>query len=503
MADNEITVSFPETLLSHKIIQESDLQKARDLSEYELYAALIKKFGVDEWTLLEIIKKEYGYPLRTAEEVVVDPKLLSEFPKSFLDNNDILPVYHDGSAIMVALCNPFNPILKKIEQKYKKNIKIILMTTREIQKAHDNTLGLEKRFKHTTEEPEDLKRIVQNAAEKDVSDIHIFQKKNKIDLYYRLKGQMQKFQTIDGEDALKLVSQIKYRSNMDISVVNKPQDGRIEIKTDHRTLDMRVSSLPTVFGEDFVLRLFGQKQIGAECLASLGFLPKSDAMIQQIISNTHGLVLVTGPTGSGKTTTLYSLLRQIRKNRSANIVTLEDPVEQVLPNIRQSQINTAAAYTFSSGLRAILRQDPDVIMIGEIRDEETAKIALEAAYTGHLVLSTMHTENCESTLLRLRSLNLDPFMISHSLKGIVSQKLKHIKCENCSKEAPQNSHGLGCESCDYTGVSDRKLVSEVLKIEDSTKAYQHIEDPSEFCKNQEFYSFEEDWSQKSNLKKPK
>lgn len=212
-------------------------------------------------------------------------------------------------------------------------------------------------------------------------------------------------------------SQIKLRSDCDISVTTLPQDGRFS----SGTTQVRVSTLPTVYGEDIVCRLLNQT--GTQTLEECGFSGQRLAMLQDMISEKAGLVLITGPTGSGKTTTVYSLLRALQDQNAGTIVTLEDPVESVLDGVRQSQINMASGFTFANGLKATLRQDPDIIMVGEIRDKETAMTALNAAYTGHLVISTLHTDDVATTLLRLQSFDLDPFLVSYSLKGIVSQKL--------------------------------------------------------------------------------
>jgi type II secretory ATPase GspE/PulE/Tfp pilus assembly ATPase PilB-like protein len=206
-----------------------------------------------------------------------------------------------------------------------------------------------------------------------------------------------------------------------------------------------------------------------------------------MMSNRHGLILVTGPTGSGKTTTLYTILNHLKKDNTKSIITLEDPIENILTGIRQSQINPSAGYTFIQGLRAILRQDPDIIMIGEIRDAETAKIALEAAYTGHLVLSTLHTANCESTLLRLQSFDLDPFLLGHSLKGIISQFLTPKRCEQCQQQ--------GCKNCHDTGFKGRIALHEML-VATTPTSLKTQDDFKDFMSKNTYYPFYQDINQK-------
>jgi len=222
--------------------------------------------------------------------------------------------------------------------------------------------------------------------------------------------------------------------------------------------------------------------------------------IKSMLNHTHGLILVTGATGSGKTTTLYSAIKYLQSQKNLNIISLEDPVEYVLEGVRQSQVNTQSGYTFVNGLRSILRQDPDVIMIGEIRDHQTAKIALDAAYTGHLVLSTLHTANIASTLLRLMSFELDPFMVTQSLKGIISQKLIPILCQTCkeeiqSKRYPKAFTATGCHTCAFTASQGRTVLSESLYIKNFPK---NIEDKNltRLMKSDSMYSFEEDIEEK-------
>jgi len=267
-----------------------------------------------------------------------------------------------------------------------------------------------------------LQEILTQGIEKNVSDLHLNAQIGGHKIAYRCFGVLEEGPFLGESESKSLVSLIKLHARMDISQAMLPQDGRLDIVVDERQFDIRVSSLPTVMGEDFVMRFFEEKPITGDFL-DLNFSPKACSIFQEMLTTRSGLVLVSGATGSGKTTTLYTALQSILNLGFCNIVTLEDPVERILPNVRQSQINTAAGYGFSQGFRAILRQDPDVIMVGEIRDAATAKTALEAASTGHLVLSSLHTPDCATSLLRLASFDLDPFWIQYALKGIVSQTL--------------------------------------------------------------------------------
>ncbi len=255
-----------------------------------------------------------------------------------------------------------------------------------------------------------------------VSDVHFSSDTSGMRIYFRKNGQLSQVDHLDSQDTKTVSALIKLHAQMDISLSRLPQDGRIQLALDDTIKDIRVSSLPTFNGEDFVCRLFESKRVSPD-FEALGFTPQFINLFTPLLDLKSGLILVTGATGSGKTTTLYTCLSYILSKGFKNIITLEDPIEMEIPGTRQSQINPGIGYGFVNGLKACLRQDPDVIMVGEIRDEATAKTALEAAYTGHLVLSTLHTQDCKSSLLRLKSFGLDPFWIHYALKGVVSQTL--------------------------------------------------------------------------------
>jgi Tfp pilus assembly pilus retraction ATPase PilT len=252
------------------------------------------------------------------------------------------------------------------------------------------------------------------------SDIHLSATKTGYACQFRVSGQLKSIPFTPPKN-INMAQLIKLHSHMDLSLHQHPQDGRLFVSMPSGNHPIRVSSVPSLYGEDFVFRLFSES--GIPSLPALGFSKPITSQLMQLITLQSGLILVTGPTGAGKSTTLYSVLKQINHQCSKKIITLEDPIEHPLPGIRQSQINIATGYSFSAGLRSVLRQDPDVIMIGEIRDSETAKIAIEAAYTGHLVLATLHTQECKESLLRLASFDIDPFFLTYTLKGVLSQRL--------------------------------------------------------------------------------
>ena len=320
------------------------------------------------------------------------------------------------------------------------------------------------------------------AVKKRASDIHIEVQEKRGEVRFRIDGMLIKNADLDKKIVNLIVSRIKVISNLDISEKRIPQDGRTQIKIAGETLDIRVSILPTFYGERVVMRLL-MKSSQIPAINELGFHESLIGSVKKLLRNSHGIILVTGPTGSGKTTSLHSFLREVEEPNK-NLLTVEDPVEYKSDNIAQIQVNEKAGLTFASALRSILRQDPDVIMIGEIRDEETAGIAIRAALTGHLVFSTLHTNSAAATISRLADMGIEPFLISSSLLGILAQRLVRILCDEC-KEDDIIAHNfakdynidpgtkiykhIGCKACGYSGYSGRRSIGELLVMTDNVK----------------------------------
>ncbi len=320
------------------------------------------------------------------------------------------------------------------------------------------------------------------AVKQKASDIHIQVHEKGGRVRFRIDGMLTKNAELDSKVINLIVSRIKVISNLDISEQRIPQDGRTQIKIAGKTLDIRVSVLPTFYGERVVMRLLMQSdQIPR--ITELGFAESMTEQMQKLLHNPHGIILVTGPTGSGKTTSLYSFLKEV-ESPDINLMTVEDPVEYKSETISQVQVNEKVGLTFAGALRSILRQDPDIIMIGEIRDEETANIAVRAALTGHLVFSTLHTNSAIATIARLKDMGIEPFLISTSLLGILSQRLARKLCDSCKSEDRiaenfANDYNLpkdhviykanGCKACNYTGYQGRQSVGELLIMSDTIK----------------------------------
>ncbi len=317
--------------------------------------------------------------------------------------------------------------------------------------------------------------ILGQAVREHASDIHISPEKDSIQLRFRVDGHLRMIPAPPKTSFLPLVSRLKIMGNMDIAVSKIPQDGRFTFTTQNREFNVRVSSLPTVHGENLVLRLLERNASGLN-LGELGLAPADRLKVESAIVKPYGLIVAAGPTGSGKSTTLYALLKHINKP-DINIVTLEDPVEYRIPTVRQAQLNRKAGMTFASGLRSILRQDPDVILVGEVRDSETAAIAVQAALTGHRVLTTLHTNDAATAITRLVEMGVQPYLVSSVLLASISQRLVRKNCPHCSEPyTPRKElvaafgineqllprfnfrRGAGCRTCHQTGYSGRMAI---------------------------------------------
>ena len=349
--------------------------------------------------------------------------------------------------VYLATPNPYLEFVKTLSDRLEKPVFPLLLSS-------ETLSTLEESFAPGIENLE-LDLLIRQALGMSASDIHLFCHEEGGRLCFRLHGNLKTVQQLSHAEALAMVDSLKFHSHMDVSKRRLPQDGRFTWASDAKRVDCRVSSLPTVHGEDMVVRLMGVSDQVLP-LSKLGLSAPLQKEVKETLALQSGLILVTGATGSGKSTSLYAFLDYIQSSKPLSIVTLEDPVEHILPGVRQSQINADIGYTFTAGLKAVLRQDPDVIMIGEIRDAETAKIALDAAYTGHLVLASLHTNDVLTSLHRLSGFGLDPFLVSQCLKGVLSQRLVPAACRSCA--------GSTCAECHGSGVRGRVALCEFLRV---------------------------------------
>jgi len=395
---------------------------------------------------------------------IIEPVLVSE-----ANVQSILDAFYGVSESFVKIVNSIN--VEKISEKAVKGLKEV------------------------TEEVPIIKivdMIFGQAIRDRASDIHVEPEEETLRIRNRIDGILYEVTILPKKLQSGIVSRIKILANMDIAENRKPQDGRIQLVIQDHDLDMRVSSFPTIYGENLVLRIL-DKSIVLMGLKEAGFLDKNIEVYEKLIHKPHGIIFVTGPTGSGKTSTLYTTL-SIISTIEKNIITIEDPVEYELPLIRQTQINPKAGITFANGLRSMLRQDPDIIMVGEIRDKETADVAIQAALTGHLVLSTLHTNDAATTLTRLSDMGIEPFLISSATIGIVAQRLIRLICNKCRESYVPASRilkelniikgtkfyrGKGCTACKGSGFMGRKGIFEILQIDEKIKRLIDMKSSSE------------------------
>ena len=333
-----------------------------------------------------------------------------------------------------------------------------------------------------------LNALLSEAIKEGASDVHIETFEDHVTIRFRVDGILREVLVPPRILAPLIVSRIKVMAKLDIAEKRLPQDGRITLRIGGRAVDVRVSTMPTNHGERAVLRLL-DKQSSHLDLAELGMESKMETLLRDLITRPHGIILVTGPTGSGKTTTLYAALTLLN-DKKRNILTVEDPIEYDLSGIGQTQVNSKINMTFARGLRAILRQDPDVVMVGEIRDLETAQIAIQASLTGHLVLSTLHTNSAIGAITRLDDMGVEPFLLSSSLTAVIAQRLMRLLCPSCKKPVPALAsecvlmgvsaenppmlyHPEGCQYCRHTGYAGRSSVCEIIAIDEELRTMIH------------------------------
>jgi general secretion pathway protein E len=329
-----------------------------------------------------------------------------------------------------------------------------------------------------------LNAIFFEALREKASDIHVEPYENEARIRFRLDGALRTVLSPPATIAPLIISRIKVLAKLDIAEKRVPQDGRMTVHLGGRAVDLRVSTMPSSYGERVVLRLM-DKNAGQLNVDDLGMDEKNRTSLDSMIARPHGIILVTGPTGSGKTTTLYAALQQMDRQQR-NIMTVEDPIEYDLPGVSQTQINQRAGMTFAKSLRAILRQDPDVILVGEIRDKETAEIAIQASLTGHLVLSTLHTNTAAGAVTRLQDLGIDSYLLASTLRGVLAQRLVRKLCEDCKVEEDSSSlvelhlgagaksyQAAGCNKCHWTGYNGRQSLFEIAEVDDGLQRLIH------------------------------
>lgn len=487
---------------SDQVLEALDIQ--RQTGE-RLGEILVKLGYCTEEDIAKALSVRSGYRVVSLNEVGVDIAAASLIPPEKAKKHKILPIKRENNILYVAMQNPNDIIaIDDLQLLTGYTIKPVIVSDTELTAAINNyvntaynvTIAAEEEEVHEEEEAgaDDDKpavnfvnQMIESAVRAGASDIHIEPQEKYLRIRFRIDGVLHEVMQAPSKMQASIISRVKVIGNMDIAERRIPQDGRATVKVEQQIIDMRIASLPSVYGERITIRML-PRNTRAITVHELGFTPENERRIIEASEKPYGFVLVTGPTGSGKSTTLYALLSRLNRIEK-NIITLEDPVERRFAGINQIQLNNRAGMTFASGLRAILRSDPDIVMVGEIRDLETAKIAVEAALTGHLVFSTLHTNDAASTVTRLAEMGIEPFLIASSVICVVAQRLVRVLCPSCKKpvtyrkrelqrlipDFPFDSgtgdddpvtiyHAGRCISCNNTGYRGRRGVFEIMKI---------------------------------------
>ncbi len=509
-----------DRLVAEKLITPEQLQRA--LSEQKgsadkLGTILVRLQFLTEDSLVSFLSKQYAIPAITVAQVDPDPDVLKLVPEQIAKKHGVLPIKRMGNTLTLAMADPTNvfalddvgfmtglqiqpvvaseaAIRKAFERLYETGASVTDMMS-ELEEADTDVEvveGSEEAFskadifdlKESADEAPVVRlinMILTDAIRRGASDIHLEPYEKVFRVRFRIDGVLHEIMTPPKRLEAALTSRVKIMATMDIAERRLPQDGRIKLRYHQREIDFRVSTLPTIFGEKTVMRILDKEALQLD-LNALGFDPWSLEQFTKAIHSPYGMILITGPTGSGKTTTLYSAIHTIN-SPDINIMTAEDPVEYNLKGVNQVQVNDEIGRTFAACLRSFLRQDPDVILVGETRDLETAQIGIRAALTGHLVLTTLHTNDCPSTPARLLDMGIPPFLVSSSLQLILAQRLGRRACKDCKEpyEAAEESlapyghvpqglgtvnfyKGKGCQTCNFTGMKGRVAIYEVMPV---------------------------------------
>jgi len=497
-------ILIEENIITAPVLNEAIKQQS--LRPGRKLGAILESMG--QITTEQINQKlagKLGIPLVTLKHFDVDMEALNSIPQQFCSRYHLLPLFYFKDHLVVALDDPLNfEALDMVRFISGKAVDSVLASTRELEDATNRLYGHEKDIddgfskaeadiqlidgKLLSDESAEMQAkdkpvvrlvmgILSDAVQKRASDIHIRPLDNSVQLLYRIDGSLVEIRTFSRSLLPLIITRIKVLGRMDVAERRRPQDGRARFSDGGNLVDMRISVIPTVIGESAVIRLLNTR-VGLRSLDELGLVEADQEQLVELLHKSHGMFLVTGPTGSGKSTTLYAALQSI-KSENVNMITVEDPVEYQISGIEQIQVQSNYGYTFAESLRHILRHDPDVIMIGEIRDVETAKIAVESALTGHLVLSTLHTNSAAGTVTRLLEMGVEPYLVSSTLLGVLAQRLVKLNCRHCLDVEPVNHivrrslgisedekfyKGTGCDECNGTGSMGRMAVYELLSI---------------------------------------
>jgi len=509
-----------EELIQQEVISEKELEEALAVQQRSggFLGEIIINLGFSgPKEVGEALAKRLGVPYADLSEENVDPNVSQLVPEHMVRQQLVFPLKIEGDTIHAAMADPLNlAAIDDLRALTGKRVTPLLAMEHDLLNVINRHFDIRRHSEQAIKDIESDQAIVAEELEEpsadqllsmagdapvvrlvnsvmfgalshSVSDIHLEPQSDAMRVRYRRDGLLYDHMTIPRNHQAAVVSRVKIMARMNIAERRKSQDGRIQLNSRGKQYDLRISTMPTIFGEKVVMRVLDKSTMQVP-FERLGFLPEEEEIFNWLIKRPYGLILVTGPTGSGKSTSLYAALSKIN-HPTQNIMTIEDPVEYQLPGVNQTAVNPKAGVTFASGLRSMVRQDPDIIMVGEIRDLETAEIAVQAALTGHLVFSTLHTNDAPSALVRLMDMGVEPFLISSAVIGVIAQRLVRMVCDRCQeqyepdpgllteigidtngKPIPKLWRGAGCRHCNSTGYSGRSAVFEVLKMDESLRA---------------------------------
>jgi len=492
-----------QALLESGAITPAQLEQA--LAEQRASGALLGEILLElnfitEESLTRALAREAGVPFMSTEGLRPDPEAVALVPERFARQHLVAPIGIKGLSVEVLQANPFDVLaLDDLRRMVRRPVSASCATARDVRNLLERcytgrgdvdslaregveALGAPGVHGETGESPvvRLLELLINDAIAKAATDLHVEPEEHIVRTRYRVDGVLTAGETIPKELHAPLVSRLKVLAGLDITEQRLPQDGRISQMVNGRRVDLRVATFPTTFGEKVAIRILEKEKL-VRGLSELGFSHRNLAIFQEMLSKSRGMVLVTGPTGAGKTTTLYSALAHLG-SAERNILTVEDPVEYQIPTIRQTQVRPKAGFTFSTAIRSLLRQDPDVIMIGEIRDPETAQLALRAALSGILVFSSLHTQDAAGAVPRLMDMGLEPYLLASGVIGVIAQRLMRVICPACKARATYENdvlakvglrpdpglvfyRGRGCDACGGTGYRGRTGAFEILIVD--------------------------------------
>ena len=495
-----------DLLLEAGVITEEQLTHALENKsrDEKLGDFLIKENILTEQQLIEVLEFQLGIPHVSLNQIPIDPELLHLVPAELAKRARLIPIRREKNKLFIAMADPMDYFaIEEVRMATGCQIETTIAAKddlyRTITKYYDLQESMEAALsdmqitaqevqQEITDEDSPIVRLVNqiiaNGVAQRASDIHFDPQETEFRVRYRVDGVLRTERSLPKHMQNMMTARVKIMGNLNITENRIPQDGRMKITINFRPVDIRLSTLPTVYGEKIVMRILDLSNAPND-IGQIGFSPENEELFSNIINRPNGIVLITGPTGSGKSSTLYAALSELNKE-DVNIITVEDPVEYQMTGINQIQVKEEVGLTFAAGLRSILRQDPDIVMIGEIRDLETAQIAIRASLTGHLVLSTLHTNNAVESISRLKDMGIEPFLISSSLVGAMAQRLVRKICRDCSTEVPATERekeifasngmtvttvhrGRGCSACSNTGYRGRIAIHEILPVDRELK----------------------------------